>query len=859
MKSPNPPSPKDESELMKSTEDSSPPLPPLDSTSTIQEPLKQNLSPVNQLQTLKSLPLPSTNISESAELSFNTSQQMKTLFNAPTPSGPQKGPRTPEPAFSPNPEEPESRTPSPDRSRKGPTTPPEPYSSSPPSPPSAFSAARSEYWKPPSPKEVSTPDRSNLSTPVNLGKVISKEKKDKLEKKSDKIKEQQQAKLAKVEQKVKSKDKLKSDKYQDLDIFSTTKKPATPHLPYRPPMMSGSTPGSGTNSPLLNGSKARSKPNDYAKKLHNSIKEAAMRQDPERSKSRNEFVKPGKVQDRRGSSDSRDARDDRKSRDSSKHDSKSRKSSTEKREKDRSRDKSKDYNKDRSKDKEREKERNKEKERLKEREKSKSRRESEEDKKSEINKQKERDSYYEESRKRLAEMRQREEKEKKKQKEIKKEEKDLKKEKKKDDLSKVKDQLSCLGVDEIRNLLLKTMEEKAGGKKIISELDELMNKKKNRKRKEIVLSDSEEEEEVKPEKRKKVEKLESSDDDEVMIVSPPKETISKSKEARKESNSTSTHKTPARKVPKDLKTDKSGDSKLVKKEFRKEEKSEPTPVAKSAPKIQSDSDSVFNDIPEDEQISAKESKTPESAKENKTTESASKKSGMKTRGVKVNINRLTNSEFNKYKDTSSDSDSDFEVNVDHVETLSPDIPTTSPLPSSPKPRADAKPLSPKVSSSPIANSPKSSSAVGSKPVKSKSTTPQSPAPVSGVSAEPELRRQISPVVKDEMCSEESTEERTPRRVARVQPLQKVSTPEPKPRSTPASKTTPSAKAAPLAKPKTAQMSAVSPFAENRIPTADQFFGFEEDGVQTIQRMKDTLDLVLDDEENLPVRFVCLFD
>ena len=44
-------------------------------------------------------------------------------------------------------------------------------------------------------------------------------KEEKGEKKSEKLKEHAKARLAKGEQKVKSRDKLKSDKYQDLDIF----------------------------------------------------------------------------------------------------------------------------------------------------------------------------------------------------------------------------------------------------------------------------------------------------------------------------------------------------------------------------------------------------------------------------------------------------------------------------------------------------------------------------------------------------------------------------------------------------------------------------------------------------------------
>ena len=40
-------------------------------------------------------------------------------------------------------------------------------------------------------------------------------------------------KMEKQEQKVRSKDKLKSDKFKDLDIFCQTKTPTTPYQPHR--------------------------------------------------------------------------------------------------------------------------------------------------------------------------------------------------------------------------------------------------------------------------------------------------------------------------------------------------------------------------------------------------------------------------------------------------------------------------------------------------------------------------------------------------------------------------------------------------------------------------------------------------
>ena len=178
---------------------------------------------------------------------------------------------------------------------------------------------------------------------------------------------------------------------QDLDIFSTTKKQSTPHLPYRPPTVSGSTPGSVNSSPLVNGAKARSKPNDFGKNLAASLKEAANKMEAERPKSKTEFAKPGKIPERRGSNDSRDSKDGKKSRHESKESVKSRRSSVEAKEKPKeaSKEKSKDVVvKDKPKEgmgkdqrsKERQKEAERQKEKDRHREKSKSRRESEDEK-----------------------------------------------------------------------------------------------------------------------------------------------------------------------------------------------------------------------------------------------------------------------------------------------------------------------------------------------------------------------------------------------------------------------------------------------------------------------------------------------
>merc|ERR1711864_65869 len=84
---------------------------------------------------------------------------------------------------------------------------------------------------------------------------------------------------------IKSKDKLKSDKYSDLDIFSTTKKPLIPFQRHRLP---SSNQASGPGTPVS--SKKDEKPND--------------------------FKKPSKIEDRRRSSsskdDKRDSKDERK-------------------------------------------------------------------------------------------------------------------------------------------------------------------------------------------------------------------------------------------------------------------------------------------------------------------------------------------------------------------------------------------------------------------------------------------------------------------------------------------------------------------------------------------------------------------
>ena len=119
------------------------------------------------------------------------------------------------------------------RHRRGPTTPQEPHTSGPSSPPSLPSASEAYvagYWHLPSPKEA-YPGTEAAKKTLSAGLVTPKaEKKDKAEKKSEKIKEQQKGKLAKVEQRVKSKDKLKSDKYQECGRLVLGRSVVDPHL-----------------------------------------------------------------------------------------------------------------------------------------------------------------------------------------------------------------------------------------------------------------------------------------------------------------------------------------------------------------------------------------------------------------------------------------------------------------------------------------------------------------------------------------------------------------------------------------------------------------------------------------------------
>merc|ERR1712037_846985 len=89
----------------------------------------------------------------------------------------------------------------------------------------------------------------------------------------------EKARIEKYDQKVKSKDKLKSDKFQDLDIFSSskTKTPVTPYQPHRLPGQSLGKNG----TPLKEGER----------KLEEKV-----------AKEKQSFKTPGKVEERRRSS-----------------------------------------------------------------------------------------------------------------------------------------------------------------------------------------------------------------------------------------------------------------------------------------------------------------------------------------------------------------------------------------------------------------------------------------------------------------------------------------------------------------------------------------------------------------------------
>merc|ERR1712227_314576 len=102
---------------------------------------------------------------------------------------------------------------------------------------------------------------------------------------------------------IKSKDKMKSDKYQSLDIFSNTKKPSTPYQPL--PHKTGNS-SSGTSTPITPGVKPPKK--EFEKKLDEAIKKELERREEEKKKKQKEdekirssFKTPNKIEERRGS------------------------------------------------------------------------------------------------------------------------------------------------------------------------------------------------------------------------------------------------------------------------------------------------------------------------------------------------------------------------------------------------------------------------------------------------------------------------------------------------------------------------------------------------------------------------------
>jgi len=327
------------------------------------------------------------------------------------------------------------------------------------------------------------------------------------DKKLDKIKEQTKAKIEKYEQKIKSKDTIKSDKFQALDIFSTTKKPATPHLPHRIPKIITS----GSNTP------STPKPmKDFEKKLAESIRKEVERREEEKERRRKEeeknksFKMPVKLDDRRRSSSGEKIKERRSSKDDKKDSS-------------------------RSKDKERvshDKDR-KDRKRSISSSSSKERRSSEDDKKESKGNSKydkEREKQALESKKRLQEAREkkeREEKEKKRQKDKERREKEKKvkdekeregkkdkviekiKEKSKSEIKDVlKEKIGTLGIDNIQKMLMESLAEKTGAKfsedekkDMIKKLEGLIQKKKIAKESPKKYVDPESSEDEKPVKK----------------------------------------------------------------------------------------------------------------------------------------------------------------------------------------------------------------------------------------------------------------------------------------------------------------------------------------------------------------------
>ena len=163
------------------------------------------------------------------------------------------------------------------------------------------------------------------SKPRHSSSSHSRDEKKKYDRKELKEKAKiEKAKIEKYEQKIKSKDKLKSDKYQDLDIFSNTKKLGTLHLP------TVRSPSSSSGSSTPNTPKTHKK--EFEKKLDEEIRKELERREEKRKErhhhSDKHFKTPVRMEERRDSSDKerssekkerRSSKDDRHDSHSSRH------------------------------------------------------------------------------------------------------------------------------------------------------------------------------------------------------------------------------------------------------------------------------------------------------------------------------------------------------------------------------------------------------------------------------------------------------------------------------------------------------------------------------------------------------------
>ena len=132
--------------------------------------------------------------------------------------------------------------------------------------------------------------------------------------KMDKLKQQQRDKIKKYEEKVKSNDRLKSDKFQALDIFSS-KKPSTPYQPLKHRKSTGNVSGESTPT----GPKPQKK--EFEKKLDEAIKKELERREEEKKKKSLHDLKnkasSSRIDDRRRSSDHERSSQKHKSKDHS--------------------------------------------------------------------------------------------------------------------------------------------------------------------------------------------------------------------------------------------------------------------------------------------------------------------------------------------------------------------------------------------------------------------------------------------------------------------------------------------------------------------------------------------------------------